>query len=203
MVVVGSAERRAGLEVWDASRIGQEWPVFDALHVITCSAPATSVSSSPSPKHTPLCETERLKAHPSVPQTPWDPSKNNSGKPKEQMYTSGFRLQDIPTVFLTSSRPTVGSCASHYAVKAFALHRTKVRGSGQQVRLSLLRKHVRKWTFSSVWDGNFGCLLLAAHTLTPSTPTLCQISVRGGLQFEPHAAERAHADPADAITLPN
>ncbi|KAJ7079115.1 hypothetical protein B0H15DRAFT_522011 [Mycena belliarum] len=85
------------------------------------STPANSVSSSPSPpKPTPLCEPERLKAHPSMPQTPRDPP-NNVRDPKNK-YATGlvdqavkslceiWRPQDIPTVFLTSSRATVGSC---------------------------------------------------------------------------------------------
>ncbi|KAJ7902032.1 hypothetical protein B0H14DRAFT_1266639 [Mycena olivaceomarginata] len=85
------------------------------------STPATSVSSSPPPKATPLCETERLKAHPSMPQTPRDPSNSLRETPKNK-YATGlvdqavkslceiWRPQDIPTVFLTSSRATVGSC---------------------------------------------------------------------------------------------
>ncbi|KAJ6594140.1 hypothetical protein B0H19DRAFT_1094055 [Mycena capillaripes] len=86
------------------------------------STPATSVSSSPPPKATPLCETERLRAHPSMPQTPRDPSNSLREAPKNK-YATGlvdqavkslceiWRPQDIPTVFLTSSRATVGSCS--------------------------------------------------------------------------------------------
>ncbi|KAF7315456.1 hypothetical protein MIND_00060500 [Mycena indigotica] len=73
------------------------------------STPATSVS--PSPKPTPLCETERLKAHSSMPQLP---------KESKNKYVTGlvdqavkslceiWRPQDIPTVFLTSNKPTIG-----------------------------------------------------------------------------------------------
>ncbi|KAJ7217827.1 hypothetical protein GGX14DRAFT_438430 [Mycena pura] len=85
------------------------------------STPATSVSpSSPAKQPTPLCETERLKAHSSMPQTPRDPS--NPLRENKNKYANGlvdqavkslceiWRPQDIPTVFLTSSRVTVGSC---------------------------------------------------------------------------------------------
>ncbi|KAJ7188039.1 hypothetical protein C8R46DRAFT_7568 [Mycena filopes] len=84
------------------------------------STPATSVSSSPPPKATPLCETERLKAHSSMPQTPRDPS-NPPRESSKNKYATGlvdqavkslceiWRPQDIPNVFLTSSRATVGS----------------------------------------------------------------------------------------------
>ncbi|KAJ7862415.1 hypothetical protein B0H14DRAFT_2575483 [Mycena olivaceomarginata] len=134
---------------------------------------------------------------------------------KEQMYTTGFRLQDIPTVFLTSSRPTVGSCASH--LKAFALHphespRLRTAGALKAFYENMSEMDI----LLSVWDGNFGCLLLAAHTLTPvrhqhSLPKSVWIRPQRPLgsvserwaAIEPHAAERAHADPADAITLPN
>ncbi|KAJ7163598.1 hypothetical protein C8R43DRAFT_287568 [Mycena crocata] len=86
------------------------------------STPATSVSSSPSPpKATPLCEPERLRAQSSMPQTPRDASNIPRETPKNR-YAIGlvdqavkslceiWRPQDIPTVFLTSSRATVGSC---------------------------------------------------------------------------------------------
>ncbi|KAJ7497531.1 hypothetical protein FB451DRAFT_1386767 [Mycena latifolia] len=117
-----------------ASSISSRSPSFTYL-----STPATSVSSPPPPKATPLCETERLKAHPSMPQTPRDPSNPIRENPKNK-YATGlvgmspppscspqlpnpvsadqavkslceiWRPQDIPTVFLTSSRANVGSC---------------------------------------------------------------------------------------------
>ncbi|KAJ6499105.1 hypothetical protein C8R45DRAFT_104114 [Mycena sanguinolenta] len=81
------------------------------------STPATSVSSSPPPKSVQLCD---LKAHPSMPQTPRDPLNSLRENPKNK-YATGlvdqavkslceiWRPQDIPNVFLTSSRATVGS----------------------------------------------------------------------------------------------
>ncbi|KAJ7660582.1 hypothetical protein B0H17DRAFT_1185326 [Mycena rosella] len=84
--------------------------------------PATSVSSSPPPpKATPLCETERLKAHSSMLQTPRDPSNPVRENPKNE-YATGlvdqavkslceiWHPQDIPNVFLASSQANVGSC---------------------------------------------------------------------------------------------
>ncbi|KAJ6500102.1 hypothetical protein C8R47DRAFT_1110445 [Mycena vitilis] len=116
-----------------ATRTRVRWQPYNALASAsasssTCrspsfshlSTPATSVSSSPPPKATPLCETERLKAHPSMPQTPRDPSNPLRETPKNK-YATGlvdqavkslceiWRPQDVPTVFLTSSRATVGS----------------------------------------------------------------------------------------------
>ncbi|KAJ7156725.1 hypothetical protein C8R46DRAFT_834435, partial [Mycena filopes] len=84
------------------------------------STPATSVSSSPPPKATSLRETERLNARSSMPQTPRDPS-NPSRESSKNKYAIGlvdqavkslceiWRPQDIPDIFLTSSRATVGS----------------------------------------------------------------------------------------------
>ncbi|KAJ7268791.1 hypothetical protein B0H12DRAFT_1229675 [Mycena haematopus] len=86
------------------------------------STPATSVTSSPPPKPAQLCDVERLKAHPSMPQTPRDPLNSLRESPKNK-YATGlvdqavkslceiWRPQDIPNVFLTSSRATVGSCS--------------------------------------------------------------------------------------------
>ncbi|KAF7376312.1 hypothetical protein MSAN_00046600 [Mycena sanguinolenta] len=83
------------------------------------STPATSVTSSPPPKSVQLCE---LKAQSSMPQTPRDPLNSLRENPKNK-YATGlvdqavkslceiWRPQDIPNVFLTSSRATVGSCS--------------------------------------------------------------------------------------------
>ncbi|KAJ7045717.1 hypothetical protein C8F04DRAFT_446773 [Mycena alexandri] len=117
-----------------ATRSRVRWQPYNALASASASAstssrspsisylstPATSVSSSPPPKATPLCETERLRAHPSMPQTPRDPS-NPPREGSKNKYATGlvdqavkslceiWRPQDIPNVFLTSSRATVGS----------------------------------------------------------------------------------------------
>nr|GAT45453.1 predicted protein [Mycena chlorophos] len=77
------------------------------------STPATSVP--PSPKPTPLCETERLKAHCSMPQLP-----NVESRESKTKYVTGlvdqavkslceiWRPQDIPTIFITTNKPTIG-----------------------------------------------------------------------------------------------
>ncbi|KAJ7496010.1 hypothetical protein B0H11DRAFT_2001493 [Mycena galericulata] len=113
-----------------ATRSRVRWQPYNALASASTSSvssrspslstPATSVSSSPPPKATPLCETERLRSQSSMPQTPRDPSNPLRENPKNK-YATGlvdqavkslceiWRPQDIPTVFLTSSRATVGS----------------------------------------------------------------------------------------------
>ncbi|KAJ6596662.1 hypothetical protein B0H10DRAFT_2197074 [Mycena sp. CBHHK59/15] len=101
-----------------ASSISSRSPSLSYL-----STPATTVSSSPPPKATPLCETERLRpVQSSMPETPKDVSNPLRDTPKNK-YATGlvdqavkslceiWRPQDIPIVFLTSSRATVGSCS--------------------------------------------------------------------------------------------
>ncbi|KAJ7772594.1 hypothetical protein DFH07DRAFT_953059 [Mycena maculata] len=114
-----------------ATRSRVRWQPYNALASVSTSSrspsitqlstPATSVSPSPPPKATPLCEPERLRAQSSMPQTPRDPS-NPARDPSKNKYATGlvdqavkslceiWCPQDIPTVFLTSSRATVGSC---------------------------------------------------------------------------------------------
>ncbi|KAJ7300791.1 hypothetical protein DFH08DRAFT_997693 [Mycena albidolilacea] len=87
------------------------------------STPATSVSSLSPPQATPLCETEQIKTCPSMPQTPRYPL-NSLRENSKNKYATGLVVspdqaakslckiwcpQDIPIVFSTSSRVTVGS----------------------------------------------------------------------------------------------
>ncbi|KAF7321745.1 hypothetical protein MKEN_00696200 [Mycena kentingensis (nom. inval.)] len=101
-----------------AARARARWQPYSALASAasssssrspTLSTPATTVP--PSPKPTPICDTASLKAQPSMPQLPKEAKNKYVTGLVDQAVNSLceiWRPSDIPTIFLTSNKPTIG-----------------------------------------------------------------------------------------------
>ncbi|KAJ7467983.1 hypothetical protein FB451DRAFT_1369066 [Mycena latifolia] len=165
------------------------------------STPATSVSSPPPPNAAPLCETEYLKAHPpTMPQTPRGPSIPVRENPKNK-YATGlvvsadqavksryeiWRPQDIPTVFLTSSRANVGSCNELFPPKS--RRRSTQLPSPPLCRQAL--QLVPEWA-RRLFSSELQLALCCQEAIRPKVPELIRKEQSGeGTFTEPDAESR-------------